>query len=342
MTARSPIPTPPPTSENATILIDVLANDTDVDDGAVLTVTAASAPAGQGTASVVGNQVQFDPGTDFDDLAVGETEVVVVSYTIEDEHGATASSTITITVTGTNDGPVANPDTRTTSENSAVVVDVLANDVDVDHDAVLTVIAASGPAGQGTVTIVENQVRFDPGTDFDYLASGESAVVVLNYTIEDEYRRVQSSSTVTITVQGRDEGSTTTGTEEGETLTGTPGDDTINALGGDDTVFGLAGDDLIDGGDGNDNLSGEDDNDVIEGGNDDDFLSGGDGNDQLSGQAGNDSLVGENGETSCRAATASTCRRAATTSRGRQRRRSCSAATATTVSPVGVSRRQWQ
>ena len=56
------------------ILIDVLANDTDVDNGAVLTVTAASAPAGQGSASVVGNQVEFDPGTDFDDLAVGESE----------------------------------------------------------------------------------------------------------------------------------------------------------------------------------------------------------------------------------------------------------------------------
>ena len=62
-----------------------------IDDGAVLTVTAASAPVGQGTASVVGNQVEFDPGTDFDDLAVGESEEVVVSYDIEDEHGATHS-----------------------------------------------------------------------------------------------------------------------------------------------------------------------------------------------------------------------------------------------------------
>ena len=63
-------------------LVDVLANDTDVDNGAVLTVTAASAPAGQGTASVVGNQVQFDPGTDFDYLAAGESADVVVNYTI--------------------------------------------------------------------------------------------------------------------------------------------------------------------------------------------------------------------------------------------------------------------
>jgi VCBS repeat-containing protein len=136
------------TSENATILVNVLANDTDVDNGAVLTVTTASAPAGQGTASVVSNQVQFNPGTDFDDLAVGQTETVVVGYAIQDQYGATSSSTLTITVTGTNDGPVANPDTATTSENAAILVNVRANDTDVDNGAVLTVTAASAPAGR--------------------------------------------------------------------------------------------------------------------------------------------------------------------------------------------------
>ncbi len=298
--------------ENQLLTIDVLANDTDVDDGAAKTVVSASAPAGKGSASVLGNQVLFSPGTSFDRLAAGETETIVVSYTMQDEHGATSSSTVTITVTGTNDGPVANPDTRTTSESSAVVVDVLANDVDVDHNAVVNVVAASGPAGQGSVTIVENQVRFDPGTDFDHLGTGQTAVVVINYTIEDEFG-VQSSSTVTITVQGRDEGSTSTGTEGDDMLIGTPGDDTISALGGDDAVFGLEGADLIDGGAGSDNLNGDEgddvilggdgidqlsggaDNDVLEGGNDGDSLAGGDGDDELSGEAGNDVLSGDSG-----------------------------------------------
>jgi VCBS repeat-containing protein len=283
------------TTENATILIDAAANDTDVDNGAVLAVSAASAPSGQGSASAVGGQVEFNPGTAFDDLKVGETEEVIVNYTVSDEHGATSSSTVTITVTGTNDGPVANPDTRTTSENSAVVVDVLANDVDVDHDAVLNVVAATGPAGQGTVTIVENQVRFDPGTDFAYLGSGETAIVVIDYTIEDEFG-VQSSSTLTITVQGREEGSQFTGTADGDTLIGTPGDDTMDGLGGDDQIYGQAGADLIFGGDGNDFLNGEEGDDVVEGGNNEDVLSGGDGNDQLLGQAGSDNLAGEEGE----------------------------------------------
>ena len=283
------------TGENKPVTIDVLANDNDADDGAVLTVTAASAPADKGTASVVGNKVVFNPGTDFDDLALGESETVTVSYSIVDQHGATSSSTVAITVTRTNDAPVANPDARTTSENSAVVIDVLANDTDPDNNAVLAVTAASGPAGRGTVTIVENQVRFDPGTDFDHLASGESEVVVISYTIEDEYG-ASASSTLTITVQGRDQGTSNTGTDEGETLTGTAGDDMIDALGGDDTVFGLAGDDLILGGEGSDALLGEGDNDIVNGGNGEDFLLGGGGDDQLSGEAGNDTLAGEDGE----------------------------------------------
>jgi VCBS repeat-containing protein len=282
------------TSENATILIDAAANDTDVDHGAVLAVTAASAPVGKGSAAAVDGKVQFNPGTAFDKLAVGESEVVTVAYTVSDEHGASSSSTVAITVTGTNDGPVANPDTRTTSENSAVVINVLGNDVDVDHDAVLTVTSATGPAGQGTVTIVENQVRFDPGGDFSYLAAGESAVVVINYTIEDEYG-ASASSTATVTVQGRDAGSQFTGTDEGEELIGTPGDDTLDALGGDDSVYGRAGDDIIYGGDGNDNLDGEEDDDVVEGGNGDDIVVGGDGDDELLGQAGSDGVFGGNG-----------------------------------------------
>ena len=189
------------TSENASVLVNVLANDTDADDGAVLTVTAASAPAGQGTATVVANQVQFSPGSDFDHLAVGATQVVTVSYAIQDQFGATSASTIAITVTGTNDGPVANPDSATTSENASVLVNVLANDTDADDGAVLTVTGASTPAGQGTATVVANQVQFAPGADFDYLAAGESTVVTVNYAITDEHGAT-ASSTIAVTVTG--------------------------------------------------------------------------------------------------------------------------------------------
>jgi VCBS repeat-containing protein len=167
------------TGENASVLINVLANDTDVDNGAVLTVTSAAAPAGQGSATVVANQVQFNPGSDFNHLAVGATATVTVNYTIQDQFGATSASTATVIVTGTNDGPVANPDSAATTENAAILINVLANDSDADDGAVLTVTSASAPAGQGTAAVVANQVQFNPGTDFDHLAVGATQVVTV-------------------------------------------------------------------------------------------------------------------------------------------------------------------
>ncbi len=81
----------------------------------MFTLASAAAPAGKGSATIVANQLVFDPGADFDHLAAGVTETVVVSYTMTDDHGASSSSTLTIIVTGTNDGatitPVAGGDT---------------------------------------------------------------------------------------------------------------------------------------------------------------------------------------------------------------------------------------
>ena len=125
-------------TENQTLTIDVLANDTDVDDGPVFTLTTVSAPSGQGTASVVGNQVQFVPGTDFDHLAQGVVEQVTLNYTMQDQFGATSTSTVVVTLTGTNDGPVNTvPGAQTVAEDAAIVFNsasgnaISVSDVDV-------------------------------------------------------------------------------------------------------------------------------------------------------------------------------------------------------------------
>ena len=96
------------TTENLALTVDVLANDTDADDGACVQRWRARPrrPARAARRSSP-TSCEFDPGTDFDHLAAGVTETVVVSYTMTDEHGASSSSTLTITVTGTNDTPVA-------------------------------------------------------------------------------------------------------------------------------------------------------------------------------------------------------------------------------------------
>ncbi|RYY25477.1 MAG: tandem-95 repeat protein [Sphingomonadales bacterium] len=220
------------TTENASITVDVLANDTDLDDGAVFTLTAVAAPAGKGAATIVGNSLVFTPGTDFDHLAAGATEIVTVSYTMQDENGATASSTLTVTITGTNDAPVAVADVAATTENAAITVDVLANDTDLDDGAVFTLTAAAAPAGKGVATIAGNSLVFTPGADFDHLALGATEIVTVSYTMRDD-QGAESVSTLTITITGTNDGPVAVA----DTAAGTENQSlTIDVLGNDTDV----------------------------------------------------------------------------------------------------------
>ena len=189
------------TDENASIAINVLANDSDVDAGDTLTVDAVTITSGNGSVSIVGNQVVWNPGTDYDYLAVGETATVALAYDMSDNNGGTDSSTVTITVTGSNDGPIASVDSGTTNENASITIDVLSNDSDVDVSDTHTVDAVSITTGNGSASIVANQVVWNPGTDYDYLAVGETATVVLAYDVSDNNGGADSS-TVSITVTG--------------------------------------------------------------------------------------------------------------------------------------------
>ena len=189
------------TGENASVSVNVLANDTDVDNGAVLTVTAASAPAGQGSVSVVANQVVFNPGTDFDYLDTGETANVVVSYTISDEHGATSSSTVTITVNGANDAPVANDDNASTSEDSAVAGNVLANDTDVDGETLTVTNPGTYVGAYGILVLAaDGSYTYTPNAAAQGLDDGESAQDVFAYTASDG--TASDGATLTVTVNG--------------------------------------------------------------------------------------------------------------------------------------------
>jgi VCBS repeat-containing protein len=191
--------------EDEPTTIDVVANDVDADDGHVLTVVAASVPAGQGAVEIVDNKVVFSPGADFYHLAEGVTETVVISYTIQDEFGAQSTSTAALTVTGSNDGPVPQPDTASTTDHATILVDVLANDIDPDDNHALTLVSASTEAG--SVTIENNQLLFDPGSFFDFLYIGDSIDVEIEYVVEDEFGW-QEEGTLTMTVTGANDAPT--------------------------------------------------------------------------------------------------------------------------------------
>ena len=89
----------------------------------------------------------------------------VFGYTAVDPGGRSSSATVTVTVTPVNDPPVAAPDTATTQSGTAVVVDVLANDTDVDGDS-LTVVQSSGGTSRGSYTCGPTACVYTPATTF--------------------------------------------------------------------------------------------------------------------------------------------------------------------------------
>ncbi|WP_426359187.1 beta strand repeat-containing protein [Pseudocolwellia sp. HL-MZ19] len=108
----------------------------------------------------------FDAGTDFDDLAVGESRTTSVIYQASDNEGGLSSSTLTITVTGENDAPVVSPETQTTNEDTPISGQVNATDAEGD---VLTITLKTSPS-DGTVIVNNNGTyTYTPNNNFNGL-----------------------------------------------------------------------------------------------------------------------------------------------------------------------------
>ena len=142
---------------------------TDV-DSTTLTYALVSNSAVGGTVTIdaaTGNY-SFTPALDFN----GTTSF---NFTASDGNLSSAPTPVTIAITPVNDNPVAAADTGSTAQDTAVLLDVLANDTDVDGD-VLT-LASIGSASNGTVAIQSGKVLYTPnsgyvGTDgFSYTVS---------------------------------------------------------------------------------------------------------------------------------------------------------------------------
>ncbi|HET9626930.1 MAG TPA: Ig-like domain-containing protein, partial [Kofleriaceae bacterium] len=155
--------------ENTAITLDVVGNDSDADDDA-LAITAVSQPAHGTVAIADDHHVTYTPALQF---SGGDA----FTYTVSDGQGGTASATVTITVVHVNAPPVAADDAATTDEDTAITVDVVGNDFDLDLDP-LAITAITQPAhGLATVTD-DHHIAYFPAPDFH----GADA---LTYTISD-------------------------------------------------------------------------------------------------------------------------------------------------------------
>ena len=186
-------------TEDSVITGSVATNDSDVDDGAVLGYTL-NDPVDGLTLNADGTY-SFDAGNaSYQHLAEGATAMVAANYTVTDQHGASSTSTLTITLTGTNDTPVAVVDTNSASEDTVITGSVATNDSDVDDGAILSY-SLNAPV-DGLTLDPDGSYSFDAGNAaYQHLAQGATATVVANYTVTDQHG-ASNTSTLTITLTG--------------------------------------------------------------------------------------------------------------------------------------------
>ncbi|HCG5473766.1 TPA: tandem-95 repeat protein, partial [Vibrio parahaemolyticus] len=116
-----------------------------------------------------------------------------VSFTFDiiDDEDLVVSGSANLDILPINDAPNAKNDVITTEEDTAVTIDVLVNDSDVEGD-VLSIQSASVPSEQGSVDIVDGKLVFTPAENFN----GEATIT---YIVTDGDLTDEAKVTVTVT-----------------------------------------------------------------------------------------------------------------------------------------------
>ncbi|AYF15195.1 T1SS secreted agglutinin (RTX) [Vibrio parahaemolyticus] len=168
--------------EDTPTIIKVLGNDTFEDDGKVVSLDTNNGPANGMVSVNPDGSVTYTPN---DNYVGKDTFTYVVT-----SGGVSESTTVEVNVTPFNDAPVAKDDIATTQEDTAVTIDVLPNDTDVDGDT-LSIQSASVPSDQGTVEIVDGKLVFTPAENFN----GDAEII---YTVTDGQLADEAKVTVTV------------------------------------------------------------------------------------------------------------------------------------------------
>jgi len=177
------------TPEDTPVTVQVLNNDDDPNnDDLTLCLQAGDGQPSNGFISVnADGSITYNPNDDF----VGTDSF---TYTICDEDGEMDQATVTITVTSTNQPPVAVNDTESTDEDTAVIVNILGNDSDPDGDDInVCMQTGDGEPSNGSVSVNSiGTITYTPDSGFVGTDS-------FTYTICDEDGEMDQA-TVTITI----------------------------------------------------------------------------------------------------------------------------------------------
>ena len=171
------------TSEDVAVVIFVIANDSDAEDGQPGVQSAGNGANGTTVVNADGT-ITYTPNADFNGADS-------FTYTAVDSGGMTDTALVTVTVSAVNDAPVAGDDAAETEQGVAVVIDLLANDGDAE-DGTPTV-QSVGAATNGAVAVDGNgMATYTPN-------AGYNGPDIFTYTVVDS-DGLTDTATVAVTV----------------------------------------------------------------------------------------------------------------------------------------------
>ncbi|HIF9519378.1 TPA: Ig-like domain-containing protein, partial [Photobacterium damselae] len=172
------------------------ATDVDNPDNSFKPQEGVSGQYGQFTINSQGEWTFVSNGA-LDELAEGE--VVTDHFVVESIDGT--QHTITVEITGTNEGPQAHDDRVTTKEDNAITLDLLSNDSDVDGTIQITQIAGVAlTGGEQEITVENGQIRVAADGTLTFVPNANyNGDVSFDYQITDNHGAT-SEATVTIKV----------------------------------------------------------------------------------------------------------------------------------------------
>ena len=161
--------------------------------------------------------LSYDPNGQFEDLGRNESELDTFTYDVTDGD-LTDQATVSVTVTGVNDGPAAQDDAFSTLEDVVFTGgNVLGDngfgaDSDPDTNDTPTVSDVTGgtvgsafslPSGAVLTIDANGNVTYDPNGVFNSLAVGETDTDSFDYTLSDGL--ITDTATVTMTIHGQND-----------------------------------------------------------------------------------------------------------------------------------------
>ncbi|RAW01361.1 tandem-95 repeat protein [Pseudochryseolinea flava] len=194
------------TMEDFSTSMNVLANDTDVDNAlnddavdlnpATLGIDASVSDA-SGTYTAANGTITYTPTANYNGPAS-------VSYTVQDASGATSNvATFSVSISAVNDPPIAVADSETTAEDTDVSLKITSNDTDVDgtiDDASVDLDLAAGGM-QTTITTTQGTFTYDGAGVVDYdPAANFNGIAGIQYTVQDNQGATSAPGDITITV----------------------------------------------------------------------------------------------------------------------------------------------